>query len=197
VRSAAPLSTDLAAVESAITAAIPWTILPALDVVFCTCLLFTLEWRLACVALCVFPLSLLGPRALVPRASAASYARRQQEADVVTMVQENLGAQPVVKAFSLERQVLADFAQRLGALAQSSVRVGFLSALVERSAGISILVLQIVVIGIGAYMAYRGSLSIGSLVSFQSLFMTLSWSLFYVTQYVPNLVQAASGMQRD
>jgi len=68
---------------------------------------------------------------------------------------------------------------------------------VERSAGISILVLQIVVIGIGAYMAYSGSLSIGSLVSFQSLFMTLSWSLFYVTQYVPNLVQAASRMQRD
>jgi len=45
-------------------------------------------------------------------------------------------------------------------------------------------------------MAYSGSLSIGSLVSFQSLFMTLSWSLSYVTQYVPNLVQAASGMQR-
>ena len=192
----ARFSTDLAAVESAVTAAIPWAILPALDVVFSTVLLFTLEWRLACVALCVFPLSLLGPRALVPRASAASYARRQQEAQVVTTVQENLGAQPVIKAFSLEQQVLADFAQRLAALAQCSVRVGFLSALVERSAGISILILQIVVLGVGASMAYSGSLSIGSLVSFQSLFMTLSWSLSYVTQYVPHLVQAASGMQR-
>jgi ATP-binding cassette subfamily B protein len=192
----ARFSTDLAAVDSALTAAIPWAILPALEVVCCTCLLFTLEWRLACVALCVFPLSLLGPRALVPRASAASYERRQQEAHVVTTVQENLGAQPVIKAFSLEQQVLADFAQRLGALVHSSVRVGFLSALVERSAGISILILQIVVLGVGASMAFRGCLSIGSLVSFQSLFMTLSWSLSYVTQYVPHLVQAASGMQR-
>jgi ATP-binding cassette subfamily B protein len=192
----ARFSTDLAAVESAITAAIPWVILPALDVVFSTFLLFTLEWRLACVALGVFPLSLLGPRVLVPRASAASYERQQQEAQVVTTVQENLGAQPVIKAFSLEQHMLADFVQRLGTLVQSSVRVGFLSALVERSAGISILLLQVVVLGVGASMAFSSNLSIGSLVSFQSLFMTLSWSLSYVTQYVPHLVQAASGMQR-
>jgi ATP-binding cassette subfamily B protein len=192
----ARFSTDLAAVENAITAAIPWAILPALDVVFSIFLLFTLEWRLACLAICVCPLSLLGPRAIVPRASAASYERRQQEAHVVTTVQENLGAQPVIKAFGLEQQMLADFLQRLGALVQSSVRVGFLSALMERSAGISILILQIAVMGVAAYMAFSGHLSIGSLVSFQSLFMTLSWSLSYVTQYVPNLVQAASGMQR-
>jgi ATP-binding cassette subfamily B protein len=144
----------------------------------------------------VFPLSLLGPRLIVPRASAASYDRKQQEAHVVTTVQENLATQPVIKAFSLEQQRLSHFTQRLGALVQSSARVGFLSALVERSAGISILILQVVVMGVGAYMTFSGSLSIGSLVSFQSLFLALSWSLSYVTQYVPILLQAASGMQR-
>ena len=106
-------------------------------------------------------------------------------------------AQPVIKAFGLEQQWLSHFTQRLGALVQSSTRVGFLSALVGvRSAGISILMLQVVVMGVGAYMTFSGSLSIGSLVSFQSLFLALSWSLSYVTQYVPILVQAADGMQR-
>ena len=189
-------STDLAAVENAITAAIPWGILPALDVVFSAILLFTLEWRLASLAMLVFPLSLLGPRFIVPRASVASYDRKQQEAQVVTTVQENLAAQPVIKAFGLEQQWLSHFTQRLGALVQSSARVGFLSALVERAAGISILMLQVVVMGVGAYMTFSGSLSIGSLVSFQSLFLALSWSLSYVTQYVPILVQATGGMQR-
>jgi ATP-binding cassette subfamily B protein len=192
----ARFSTDLAAVEHAITAAIPWGILPALDVVFSTILLFTLEWRLASLAMLVFPLSLLGPRILVPRASAASYERQQQEAHVVTAVQEDLAAQPVIKAFGLEQQRLLHFTQRLEALVQSSTRVGFLSALVERSAGISILMLQVVVLGVGAYLTFTGSLSIGSLVSFQTLFLALSWSLSYVTQYVPNLVQASGGMQR-
>jgi ATP-binding cassette subfamily B protein len=92
--------------------------------------------------------------------------------------------------------MLNSFTLQLRDLAELSARVGFLSALVERSAGISILFLQVVVMGAGAYMAFQGSMSIGSLVSFQALFMTLSWSLSYVSQYVPNLVQAASSQQR-
>ncbi|MGH7963715.1 MAG: ABC transporter ATP-binding protein, partial [Candidatus Binatia bacterium] len=189
-------STDLVAVENAIAAAIPWAILPALDVIFSTILLFTLEWRLALVAMLVFPLSLIGPRIFAPRAAAASYTRKQHESRILTAVQENLGAQAVVKAFGLEGQMLTGFTERLRHLAESSVQVSFLSALVERSAGIGILVLQVLIMGVGAYMAFSDTLSIGSLVSFQSLFMTLSWSLSYVTQYVPNLVQAAGGMQR-
>jgi ATP-binding cassette subfamily B protein len=159
-------------------------------------LLFMLEWRLASLAMLLLPLSLLGPRILVPRASAASYERKQQEAHVATAVQEDLAAQPVIKAFGLEQQRLMHFTQRLDALVQSSTGAGFLSALVERSAGISILILQVVVLGVGAYLTFTGSLSIGSLVSFQTLFLALSWSLSYVTQYVPNLVQASGGMQR-
>ena len=53
-----------------------------------------------------------------------------------------------------------------------------------------------VVLGVGALMAFEGQLTIGTLVSFQSLFLTLSWSLSYVTQYVPNLVLASGGLQR-
>lgn len=192
----ARFSTDLAAVENAVTAAIPWAVLPALDVLFSTLLLFILEWRLACVAMLVFPLSLVGPRLFAPRATVASYQRKVHESRVATAVQENLGAQAVIKVFGLERHTLAGFAERLAELARSSVKLGFLSALVERSAGVCILILQVLVMGTGAYMAFQGNLSIGSLVSFQSLFLTLSWSMSYMTQYVPNLVQAVGGMQR-
>src|SRR6185503_13617201 len=72
----------------------------------------------------------------------------------------------------------------------------FLGALVERAAGIGILFLQVVVLGIGAWMAFNEWLTIGTLVSFQSLFMAVAWSLSYVTQWVPNLVSAAGGLQR-
>jgi len=94
----ARFSTDLAAVENAITMAIPWAILPALDALFSTFLLFTLDWRLALISTLVFPLSLLGPRIFAPRASAASYERKQRESHVLTAVQENLDAHAVVKA---------------------------------------------------------------------------------------------------
>jgi ATP-binding cassette subfamily B protein len=118
------------------------------------------------------------------------------ESNVLKDVQENLAARQVVRAFGLEHWMRARFARRVDDLVTVSTRTAFLGALVERSAGIGILFLQVVVLGIGALMAFEGQLTIGTLVSFQSLFMTVSWSLSYVTQYVPNLVLAAGGLQR-
>src|SRR6185295_18208378 len=81
-------------------------------------------------------------------------------------------------------------------LLRTSMRVNFLSALLERSASAGIVLLQVVTIGAGAYMAFNGSLSIGKLASFQALFLSLSYALLYVTQYLPALVPAAAGMER-
>ena len=193
---AAHFSTDLAAIEYAIVSAAPWALLPALDVILGTVLLFALEWRLALIAALVFPVALLGPRFISPRASSASYTRKTVESNVLKDVQENLAARQVVRAFGLEHWMRARFARGVDDLVAVSTRTAFLGALVERSAGIGILLLQVVVLGIGALVAFEGQLTIGTLVSFQSLFMTVSWSLSYVTQYVPNLVLAAGGLQR-
>ena len=102
----------------------------------------------------------------------------------------------MVRAFRLEGAMRDRFFRRVNDLVASSTRTAFLGALVERSAGIGILFLQVAVLGVGALMAFEGLLTIGTLVSFQALFMTVSWSLSYVTQYVPNLVVAAGGLQR-
>ena len=66
----------------------------------------------------------------------------------------------------------------------------------ERSASIGILILHVGVLGIGTVMTLDGQLSVGSLVSFQSLFLTLSWSLSYLAQYAPNVVLASGAMRR-
>ena len=193
---AAHFSTDLAAIEHAIVSAVPWALLPAVDVVFGTLVLFALEWRLALIALLVFPLALLGPRFIAPRASKASYARKNIESDLLREVQEHVAARQIVRAFGLEHWMRARFARRADDLVTISTRTAFLGALVERSAAIGILFLHVIVLGVGALMAFEGQLTIGTLVSFQSLFLTLSWSLSYVTQYVPNLVLASGGLQR-
>jgi ATP-binding cassette subfamily B protein len=66
--------------------------------------------------------------------------------------------------------------------------------MVERSAGISILMLNVLIIGVGAYRVFNGHISVGTLVSFETVFLTLSYSLSYVSQYVPSLVHAAGGL---
>jgi ATP-binding cassette subfamily B protein len=45
-------------------------------------------------------------------------------------------------------------------------------------------------------MAFNGNLSIGTLASFQALFITMSYTLLYATEYVGNLPPAAAGLER-
>jgi ATP-binding cassette, subfamily B, bacterial len=189
-------SGDLAAVEAALANALPWGVLPILDVLASTTLLFVLDWRLAMLAMLVWPMCLLGPRIFAPRAVAASYIRRRVEGEALAAVQENLAGQPLVKALNLQAQSQHAFAATNERLTASVRRVSFFSAMVERSASIGIMLLQVAVLGAGAWMAAESLLTVGTLAAFQALFMSLSFSLSYATQYVPTLVQAAGGMQR-
>ncbi len=192
----ARFSVDLSSVENALTTAIPWAILPALEALLSTVLLFLLDWRLALVAMLAWSLSLVGPRVFASRALTASRLRKEKEAKALSAVQENVMAQMVVKALGLEAIWLQLFRQHNHELHQSSVKVNFLSALVERSATIGIDLLQVLVLVVGGFMAYAGLVSVGTLAAFQALLLTLSCALSYVTQYLPTLVQAASGMRR-
>jgi ATP-binding cassette, subfamily B, bacterial len=189
-------SGDLNAVEHTLATAGPRALLPTFDVILSTTLLFFLDWRLTLVALPVFPLSLIGPRVFTPRASAASYERKQYEGHLLSVIQENIGAQAVVKVFGLEQRMLNSFAKNLENLAKMSVQVDFLRALVERSADIAIMTLYVLVIGVGVFLTFNNTLSLGSLVAFQSLFLQLSWSLSSVVSNMSNLVQAAASMRR-
>ena len=188
-------SGDVSAVESALTSAIPWAVLPGLDVVVSTILLFLLNGRLALLALLVFPLSLIGPRLITRRAADSSYRRKVEEGQTLSHIQENLSAQPVVKAFGLQDLARRVFEERNLALVRRSASLGFLNGLMERSASAGTHFLQVLLLGTGGYLAWRKQLSIGSLAAFQTLFLSLSYSLSYVIQYVPNLIQAAGAMR--
>jgi ATP-binding cassette, subfamily B, bacterial len=189
-------SGDLGSVETALVNAIPWGVLPALDVLANTALLFWLDWRLALVAMLVWPLCLLGPRAFAARAVEASYLRKHDEGGALAVVQENVQSQPVVKALNLQGEVTRRFGRSNTRLTASMRRVGFLSALVERSAGLGIMLLQVLVLAIGAWMAAVDMMTVGTLTAFLALFLNASLSLAYTTQFVPTLVHAAGGMER-
>ncbi len=192
----ARFSTDLAGIEHSLSLAVPWGIVPLFDVVASTVLLFVLDWRLALAAMLIWPLCLVGPRILAPRASEASDRRKKDEASAISAIQENIGAQAVVKAYGLEGLALSSFRTRNSALLSSSVRLSFLSGLMERSAGTGILVLQVLIISAGAWMAFRGYLTIGTLTSFQALFLMLAYGLYNIAQFIPTMVQAGGGMRR-
>lgn len=189
-------SSDLSAVENAVVLGIPGALLCVINILFSTCILFTLDWRLALAAMAGLPLCVIGPRLLGPRALKVGYELRVEQAGLTNTIHENLGAQQIVKAFSLKQSVLANFEGQAGKVASLATRFNFLSYVSERSPNIGMLLFNILLISGGSFLAYNGQLSIGSLVSFNALFITVSTSVMGLTAVTPTLLQATGGMQR-
>jgi ATP-binding cassette, subfamily B, bacterial len=188
-------STDLGEVEGAVRYWLGMGLMPALELVIAVALLFYLNWPLAIAAMLIWPLTMIGPRLFSPRAVAATYRKKQLEAETLSVIQENVLAQPVIKVFGLQAIARSWLRQRSIPLAGTSERVNFLSAMVERSVSTAVLLLHLIILGFGAWLAFHKRITIGTLVTFESVFWELSYNIGYISQFFPEVMQAAGSIR--
>src|SRR6266851_7011787 len=105
-------SIDLSAFEGSIKSFANSAALPFFELIAGIVLMLFLNWQLAAVALLVFPITLIGPRILTPKAVQANYEQKLNESALLGMVQENVATQAVIKAFMLQRRTLGWFTMR-------------------------------------------------------------------------------------
>jgi len=189
-------SNDVSAVETGLAAGVAWGLQPLLDLLLSAVLVFSMEWRLATLGVILCPFCVLGPQLLSKRASAASLAKQEHESSMMSSLQETLMAPNLVRAFNLQDSITARFRETNRRLLASGIRLGFMTSLMERSASFGTLLLQAVVMGISGYLAFHGTITIGTFASFQALFVSLSYSFMYLAQYTPNLINASGGRER-
>jgi ATP-binding cassette, subfamily B, bacterial len=187
---------DLASVENALVMALPVTFLAVGQLVLSLVFLFLLQWRLAALTTSGLIVSALVARVLEGRAAGANRRMKELQAGAASRVQENLNAQQVIKAFGLEQLAVQAFRQLAGDLWRGSVRANSISYLVERIPNVVILLMGLFVIGFGAVLTFRGQMSVGDLIAFNGLFTPLVNSVYNLTSTLPQLLQAAAGLQR-
>ena len=188
-------SIDLSAFEGSIKSFANSAALPFLELIAGIILMLFLNWQLAAVALLVFPITLIGPRILTPKAVQANYEQKLNESSLLGMVQENIAAQAVVKAFSLQRRTFGWFTMRNNDVRQKTASAVFLSTMVERTVTISVLLLHLVVLAIGAYLATKGQITIGTFVTFESAFWEVSYNIAHLMHFIPGSIQAAAAVR--
>ena len=88
------------------------------------------------------------------------------------------------------------FAAMMHSLAATAVRGAFLTSALERSASVGSYALQIMVLAIGGEMAFKGAITVGGLVAFYTVFISLASSLALVAQYTGSLIVSAAGLAR-
>lgn len=184
-------SGDMVAIEGGLTGLTPWCLLPLFEVFFSVIILFIFNAWLTLLALLIFPLAFLGPRVFAGRALLAGYEKKVLEGETLAVTQDNLTGQPVIQAFGLGGWARGWFAGFNARLLRNLAQFFFLGSLIERAAGISIILLHVCILSIGGYMTFHDQMSIGTLVAFESIFLSLCYALTYITQYIPALAQAA------
>jgi ATP-binding cassette subfamily B protein len=187
---------DLGLVNSALTQTLPMLATLAITFVGSLAALFFLQGLLALLVVLILPLLLILPARLGTRAARAIHEIQQNRAMVATTIQENVGAQQVIKAYSLQGLTLGRFRDQLDRLGRSVVRGGFLSALPGITADISMSLIQLLTLVGGAIAVIYGALGVGAMVSFQLLLGGVTAPLMSITGMYQMLLQSSVGMQR-
>jgi ATP-binding cassette, subfamily B, bacterial len=188
-------SVDLSAFEGAVKSFANSAALPFFELIAGIILMLFLNWQLAAVALLVFPITLIGPRILTPKAVQANYEQKLNESSLLGMVQENVAAQAVIKAFTLHRKAFGWFTMRNDETRRKIASAMFLSTMVERTVTIAVLLLHLVVLAIGAYLATKGQITIGTFVTFESAFWEVSYNIAHVMHFIPVSIQSAAAVR--
>ena len=188
-------SVDLAAFEGSIKGFANSAALPFFELIAGIILMLFLNWQLAVMSLLVFPITLIGPRILTPKAVQANYEQKLNESSLLGMVQENVATQAVVKAFMLQRRTLGWFTMRNDEARRKIASAAFLSTMVERTVTISVLLLHLVVLAIGAYLATKGQITIGTFVTFESAFWEVSYNIAHIMHFIPVSIQSAAAVR--
>src|SRR5690606_12514772 len=141
-------------------------------------ILFSLEWRLALVTVCALPVVVVLTRTLLPRSVLVNYQFKEREAEVVNTVQETVRAQQIVKTFGLEPLLMERFDDQLNDLGHLAMRSRLSLALVGKTSSLTVLLIQLLITVLGAYLAFRGVLTAGSLVAFITLLSTVTKDIY-------------------
>jgi len=189
-------SSDLEAIENAVTTAVPWGFLPAVEALLSTGLLLFLNWRAGLAGALLWPWIILAPRTVISRVNRAVRVSKEEEARLLGTVRENLLAQHVVRAFSLEKIRIAGFREHNDLLSKIMTRASLLGTFMERFTGAGILFIQVFLLGLSAWLAFAKQMTPGDFVAMQMLTVTLITSLLSVVDYAPTLSLAKDAYSR-
>ncbi|QRG67745.1 ABC transporter transmembrane domain-containing protein [Brevibacillus choshinensis] len=165
-------------------------------VIVSTVVLFYLEWSMAALILVGAFAIFIGPYLLSPRARKASEDDLQQFTQMTTELQENMKAQKVIKGYNLQAAVIEKFSSRLQLLSATGYRRHLMNQQLERIPLISLLFINLTIIGLGSYLALTGKITVGALVAFFTMYTSMGNSVFGLTFVIPALTEARVSMER-
>lgn len=187
---------DVPNVQAAVVQTLSAGLVNVSSVVVGLAILFATEWRLTLVAVSGSVLLLLPYRLLKSGSLSLNEDYLRHLERYTGSLNENIKGYKVVRGFDLRETMLARTESSLRAMMAIGVRRSFVNANLNRLPLLAISVVTAILLAYGSYLTFRGSLSIGSFIAYNSIFITVGQSLFGVTALVPSLLTAGTSLRR-
>jgi ATP-binding cassette subfamily B protein len=189
-------TTDINTIGGAISLLPAGIIAPILSLIINVIFLSFLDWKLTVVTLLFLPALFIAPYFLARPLEKEIYDRMQKEGEMLSITQENIAMQVVIRAFGLFNHFRSYFFVNNATLSNSIFKVNFLNNLMQRSAQNIPVFLQIVVLIITVCMVYAKIITIAALVAFYALFNTLIYNLTGLNYSLSTINQSVVSMRR-
>jgi ATP-binding cassette subfamily B protein len=189
-------STDINTIGGAVSLLPSGIISPIMSLIINIIFLSIIDWKLTFITLFFTPLLFIAPYLLSHPLEKEIYERMRKEGETLSVTQENVSMQIVIRAFGLFDHFKRFFVANNASLGQAIFKVNFLNNLMSRSAQNIPVFLQIVVLIITVYMVYAKIITVAALVAFYALFNTLIYNLTGLNYSLSTINQSVVSMRR-
>ncbi|WP_301173263.1 ATP-binding cassette domain-containing protein [Brevibacillus nitrificans] len=189
-------SVDLPAIGRVMNVLLTTGIQSFFVVIVSTVVLFYLQWSMAVLILVGALVIFIGPYLFGPRARKANEDDLQQFTHMTSELQENMKAQNVIKGYHLQAAMIEKFSSRLQLLSATGYHRQLVNQQLERIPLISLLFINLTIIGLGSYLALTGKITVGALVAFFTMYTSMGNSVFGLTFIIPAFTEARVSMER-
>ncbi|WP_164545636.1 ABC transporter transmembrane domain-containing protein [Paenibacillus albus] len=187
---------DIPAVEHANLQSLSILIVSALSTVVGTILLFTFDWKLSLIAVVGIAAMFLPQKLLNKKA----HHYNEEYLEVVEKFSNNMNEEmktyKIIRGFRLQESMKRRFEKQLRTWFALGVKKSFIHSNLER---LPIMVLSVVnasILGVGGYFTFQGTMTVGELLAFYSVFDTLGLAVISIMEVAPDLIEGEVSMKR-
>ncbi|NHQ61051.1 ABC transporter ATP-binding protein [Chlorobium sp. BLA1] len=189
-------SLDAATIDNALVIVLPAAFLSIGELLVSSALLLQLSPLLFSGVLVGMVICLSSPNTVAKQTNSSNYELSRYNGQLGMFLQEHLSAFTMIHAYGLENHVTGQYRQKLKQFVTVASRANFFSYISQRMPNLAFLILNIVVLFAAGLLVMQGRMSVGSLVSYQIIFVSMSAAINHMTWIIPNLLSAKASMQR-
>lgn len=186
---------DLSAVGAAFMNIQP-TAAAMLGLVLNTATSCLVNWKLTLLSMLGLALAFLLPSWVHRHAAKANDELKSRQTVLLELIEEQVSVDLVVRAYGLNDWQNGRLRDAADAIKPLAVRADRLNRLSVSSVAAALLFLNLLIVALGAFWVMAGNMTIGELVSFQSIFLGMSQQASRLAQYLPQFFVAETSFDR-